>query len=189
MKKSLSVDIYGSTFPPFLTLSEVRLIYISQTCSFLLRNGFSWSVGAGLLSACYHSAGTAQPSSQMAISQRNKTYELNFISLSGLWYVESPRFISTLIPTPVYCFGSLMHEGGFGWNLPGIYNCMFHPSLELQALFFLPFSLFLCLSHSHTHTGFSLRISLQKAAICIEILPASRGHVAWYWISLAFVQS
>lgn len=176
----------GEPTPPlFLTLSEVRLIYISQTCSFLLRNGFSWSVGAGLLSACYHSAGTAQPSSQMAVFQRNKTYELNFISLSGLWYVESPRFISTLIPTPVYCFGSLMHKGGFRhWNLPGIYNCMFYPSLELQALFSPP----LALSHSHTHR-FSLRISLQKAAICIEILPASRGHVARYWISLAFVQS
>lgn len=132
--------------PP--TLSKVRLIYISQTCSFLLRNGFSWSVAAGSLSACYHSAGTAQPSSQMAVFQRNKTYELNFISLSGLWYVESPRFISTLIPTPVYCFGSLMHEGGFrNWILPGIYNCMFYPSLELQqppAPICLPLS----------HTGF-----------------------------------
>lgn len=175
--------------PPFLTLSKVRLIYIFQTCSFLLRNGFSWSVGAGSLSACYHSAGTAQPSSQMAVFHRNKTYELNFISLSGLWYVESPRFISTLIPTPVYCFGSLMHEGGFrNWNLPGIYNCMFYPLLELQALFSLPPLFFYCLSHWHTHR-FSLRISLQKAAICIEILPASRGHVARYWISLAFVQS
>lgn len=140
--------------PPFLTLSKVRLIYIFQTCSFLLRNGFSWSVGAGSLSACYHSAGTAQPSSQMAVFHRNKTYELNFISLSGLWYVESPRFISTLIPTPVYCFGSLMHEGGFrNWNLPGIYNCMFYPLLELQALFSLP-PLFFTVSPTDTHTGF-----------------------------------
>lgn len=138
--------------PPFLTLSKVRLIYIFQTCSFLLRNGFSWSVGAGSLSACYHSAGTAQPSSQMAVFHRNKTYELNFISLSGLWYVESPRFISTLIPTPVYCFGSLMHEGGFrNWNLPGIYNCMFYSLLELQALFSLP-PLFFLLSLPLTHT-------------------------------------
>lgn len=139
----------------FLTLSEVRLIYISRTCSFLLRNGFSWSVAAGLLSACYHSAGTAQPSSQMAVFQRNKTYELNFISLSVLWYVESPRFISTLIPTPVYCFGSLMHEGGFrNWNLPGIYSCMFYPSLVLQALFSSPLSFFF-LSLLLTHGFFS----------------------------------
>ena len=138
----------------FFTLSEVRLIYISQTCSFLLRNGFSWSVGAGSLSACYHSTGTAQPSSQMAVFHWNKTYELNFISLSGLWYVESPRFISTLIPTPVYCFGSLMHEGGFRkWNLPGVYNCMFYPSLQLQALFSA--SLFFpSVSLADTHTGF-----------------------------------
>lgn len=47
MKKSLSVDIHGTPPAPpfffflFLTLSKVRLIYISQTCSFLLRNGFS----------------------------------------------------------------------------------------------------------------------------------------------------
>lgn len=36
-----------------------------------------------------------------------------------------------------------MHGGGFSeWNLPGIYNCMFHPSLQLQALsFFLPLSI------------------------------------------------
>lgn len=137
-----------------LTLSKVRLIYISQTCSFLLRNGFSWSVGAGSLSACYRSAGTAQQSSQMDVFQRNKTYELNFISLSGLWYVESPRFISTLIPTPVYCCGSLMHEGGFrNWNLPGIYNCMFYPSLELQALFFI-FLAALSFSLPRSLTGF-----------------------------------
>lgn len=106
--------------PLLLSPSKVRLIYISQTCSFLLRNRFSWSVGAGLLSLRYP-AGTAQPSSQMAVFQRNKTYEFNFISLSGLWYVESSRFISTLIPMPVYCFGTLMHEGGFrNQNLPGI---------------------------------------------------------------------
>lgn len=76
---------------------------------------------------------------------QNKTYELNFISLSGLWYVESARFISTLIPTPGYCFGSLMHEGGFrNWNIPGVY-CMFYPLLELQTPFssHLFFSLFL----------------------------------------------
>lgn len=75
----------------------------------------------------------------MAVFHRYKTYELNFISLSSLWYVESPRFISTLIPTTVYCFGSLMHEGGFwNWNMPGIYNGMFYPSLELHTLFSLP---------------------------------------------------
>lgn len=201
MKQSLSVDIHGrhspAPSPPptptfFFSPSKVRLIYISQTCSFLLRNRFSWSVGAGSLSARYHPAGTAQPSSQMGVFQPNKTYELNFISLSGLWYVESPRFISTLIPTPVYCFCSLMHEGGFrNQNLPGIYNCMFYPTLELRALFSPGLSVFL--THSHIHTlshslahRFSRRISLQKAAICIEILPASRGHVARYWISLAF---
>lgn len=106
MKKSLSVDIRGGAKgenPPSLIPHSQRgeLIYISQTCSFLLRNGFSWSVGAGSLSADYRSGGTAQPSSQMTVPQQNKTYELNFISLSGLWYVESPRFISTLIPTPL----------------------------------------------------------------------------------------
>lgn len=59
---------------------------------------------------------------------------------------------------------------------------------------FLLISVFLIHSHTHIHThclthscaGFSRRISLQKAAICIETLPASRGHVAGYWISLAF---
>lgn len=137
----------------FFFPSKVRLIYISQTCSFLLRNRFSWSVGAGSLSPRYHPAGTAQPSSQMGVFQPNKTYELNFISLSGLWYVESPRFISTLIPTPVYCFGSLMHEGGFrNQNLPGIYNCMFYPTLELRALFSPGLSVFLTHTHIHTHS-------------------------------------
>lgn len=80
----------------------------------------------------------------MDVFLRNKTYELNFISLSGLWYVESPRFISTLIPTPAYCFGSLMHEGGFrNWNIPGVYitacftHCLsFRPSF-LPIIFFL----------------------------------------------------
>ncbi len=155
MKKSLSVDIHGRIPPPFLTLSKVRLIYISQTRSFLLRNGFSWSVGAGSLSARYHSAGTAQPSSQMAVFQQNKTYELNFISLSGLWYVESPRFISTLIPTPVYCFGSLMHEGGWrNRNLPGIYiTACFTHRLSFRPSF-LPLSVSLSHSLMHTYTGF-----------------------------------
>lgn len=132
--------------PPFLPFGEGRLIYLSQTCSFLLGNGFSWSVGAGSLSACYHSTGTEQPSSQMTIFlffflQRNKTYELNFISLSGLWYVESRRFISTLIPTSLHCFGSLMHEGGFRWKLPGVYKWVFYPLLELRAVLFSHFLL------------------------------------------------
>lgn len=92
----------------------------------------------------------------MAVFLRNKTYELNFISLSVLWYVESPRFISTLIPTPVYCFGSLMHEGGFrNWNLPGIYSCMFYPSLVLQALFSSQLLFFFFLSLLLTHRFFS----------------------------------
>lgn len=82
MKQSLSLDIHRRPPHPhpcccchqtlFLSPSKVRLIYISQTCSFLLRNGFSWSVGAGSLSSRYHPAGTAQPSPQMAVFQRNK---------------------------------------------------------------------------------------------------------------------
>ena len=67
--------------------------------------------------------------------------------------------------------------------------------LELRALFSPCLSLTLSHRHTHTHTHmhtvlftnrFSRRISLQKPAICIEILPVSGGHVAGYWISLAF---
>lgn len=86
----------------------------------------------------------------MAIFHWYKTYELNFISLSGLWYVESPRFISTLIPTLVYCFCSLMHEGGFrSWN--NCYNyitaCFAH-RWSFRLFFFLSLSVSLSLTHT-----------------------------------------
>ena len=85
MKQSLSVDIRGRlppTPPPphrptppcplllppsfsFPQQGEVNLYF--SNLLLLLRNRFSWSVGAGSLSLRYHPAGTAQPSSQMAV--------------------------------------------------------------------------------------------------------------------------